>query len=540
MYSHTLPLRSNSSVTHTYTFSHTYHGHLLLESQLRAELVAKRILDALFTFASSFDPDSDRSEYSRAVSLELERIHSTLTRDEMESPEIWRIVEEIQDIARVYGMNSIVERRMSHLGWDPRRFEDGGGFEREWLTDTDEDSDDDDAPQSRYSARGESPTFNSAPTLETIDLDEDDVAFPRSSITVPAPTFGIDEVPQDFNPWFLDQLAHAYRTSTDLQDSVAGYVSDVHTDTEEEQEEESDGGGREAAAHDPSENDQEYANPLRGGLRPRSRRSRQGVSVSNWQLGGAHLAQRVSSFGHLTATSSPYFATRFLPGIYAARSSLGFWSADWRGPLRVPAVTSDMSPGLGNWMLRGIVSDYYPPAHESSQGESIDGFDDEDEDNPSEERCCDDDAEEEEKEQEEEDDATDIWPEVDLDEIRRAQDLKELLKIIIRSHTGQAPPDDMSIEAVLRLAFTCPPLCDVYYAVRHFEFRSLLADVGVDPRILNEAKVLMMRMVDEGGYGSLARDEDEIRQQLSHSNDRYGADVDDDDDNYYNHDEVYF
>jgi hypothetical protein len=91
-----------------------------------------------------------------------------LTREEREDPVIWRIVEEVQDLAANYGIGGVVDARMAQLGRDTRLSpfaQLSDGFEGEWT-----DEEDEEAEESQEEEE-ENPSENAFPRMRNLGTD---------------------------------------------------------------------------------------------------------------------------------------------------------------------------------------------------------------------------------------------------------------------------------------------------------------------------------------------------------------------------------
>ncbi|GAA5990826.1 hypothetical protein JCM5350_005130 [Sporobolomyces pararoseus] len=533
LYSHTIPLNRNKSITHTYTFTHTYHSHLLLESRIRSELSAKRILEALFTFAYEFDPtEIDRMTYARALSQEFDRIHSTLSREETEDPEIWRIVEEVQDVAARYGMGGMVEHRMSQLGRDPRLSMNGSGNEAEWTTD-EEDSEEeeeqeeyewDDDPLTDESnqismRRSFNDSTNSLPALEDIDRDEDEPPFPRSNITLPTSAINYGEPAEplrveDLDPEFVDQLVHSYRRAFDLESSSYDEDNDdsesESPESEEASEEENEEEGSEGESDGESDSEdlettraiiEELANPLRRPRHPRARPS-QSATVDDWSLRDSASTPR-TPFRPLSQSSSPYFASLFYGGLVesdysGSRISRSFRSGDGQ-------VSSVLMGGFGNLVRRLRNS----PPQVRPAGDSTEGYSQHEESENRHPATAQSSEEEEDSASEgsdsegtEDETLRDDSDGLDHDQhrfevvgdpeelergvISQTTSLWHFLAVIVEFRTNKDVEDDTPLKDLIRQVFSCPSRRNPEWPIHHpnGEFWDLL-DLAAD-RVTDE------------------------------------------------------
>ncbi|GAA6012002.1 hypothetical protein JCM11491_000131 [Sporobolomyces phaffii] len=317
LYSHTLPhgLSTSSSMTYTYTytFAHTYHDHLVVEQRVRSERGAKRVLEALFDFAATYDPESDDPRaYACALACEFERIHSrVLTARERDDVELWRVVEEVQQLAAHFGVGAVVDSRMDSLG---RRNDSLGyrspssdheGVEGEWTTDDDdsEPSDDDRLPPWRDQNRSPVSSTGSLPHLEEIDRDDEDENYEGED----------DDLESDGGSRDLSRMRRnvleAYDDSD--EDYESDDWSDMHADSEDEDEDED-----EASPPIP--------NPLRRPRHPRSRERYGGLSWTIETLSPRSLALRPIPPPSIVERTRPGLSGQL--GVYAQERTISRWA----------------------------------------------------------------------------------------------------------------------------------------------------------------------------------------------------------------------
>ncbi|GAA5893698.1 uncharacterized protein JCM6883_003607 [Sporobolomyces salmoneus] len=525
LYSHTLELGPGRS--ETYVFTHTHLTHLLIQSQLRSELTAKRILSALFQFALTFPPFTiDRESYVLALAREFERIQSRLTREEIEDPEVWRIVEEVQGMAEAFGMGLVVSDRMERLGRDPRWRGDEEGFAREWVTDSEYSEDEEEEEEVDESEGGDNQSWvssnDSLPVLEDIDHD-DEPPFPRSNNHVPASaTFGAREHSSndngDLDQELIDRLVQTYRNTLSLDRSDD---EDEYGYSEDESEEESDVDSDEESSEEeepaPSSDRQQFLDLISTPRRPPSPLPPPRSITTILDHAG---------IGRLPSTPRPHFASFFQPGLTRSTTS-------WTDviPFRLSrgqrnsgrTNSSDLvTSSFGNWLRR------LPPfesdrrrQQRSSRGDSIDAYSQHElsssnSSSPSSSSSSSSSLSEEEE----------SLPPNPFDPVPLllARTLRQLLLSLLLSSRIPSPSPSTPLPNLLRLVFTIPPISVTPVPSRMKIFLDVLEDLGIREGIQRDAGELMYRMWEGEGYGAFGDEEDPWDFSSDEDEDYYDSD----------------